>query len=167
MTSGPVHRFLAEDHVRLEALLLRSIAAAAAIDIDAYSEFRAGLLRHIAMEEKVLVPALRDPGGGEAPAFLARLRDDHAAIAALLVPPPSPAIVAALRDILAGHNPIEEGPGGLYDLSDQRAGAGAADLVDRLRDVPAVRVAAYRDEPRVHQHIERLLRERAARPPGC
>ncbi len=163
MIAGPVHRFLAEDHVRLEALLLRAIAPADAIDLEAYSEFRSGLLRHIAMEEKVLVPELRRPELGEAPPFLDRLRDDHATIAALLVPPPTRAIVAALRDILAGHNPLEEGPGGLYALADERAGDGAGALVDRLRAIPPVRVAAYRDEPRIHEHIERLLRDRAAR----
>jgi hypothetical protein len=162
MTAGPVHRFLAEDHVRLEALLQRSLAGDA-IDMAAYDQFRAGLLRHIAMEEKVLVPVLRRPELGEPPRFLDRLRDDHATIAALLVPPPSRAIIAALREILAGHNPIEEGPGGLYELADQRAGAAVDGLLDRMRAIPPVRVAAYRDEPRVYQTIDRLLRDRAAR----
>jgi hypothetical protein len=53
---GPVASFLAGDHVRLDALLRRATAPRA-IDEAAYAEFRAGLLRHIGMEEKILLPA--------------------------------------------------------------------------------------------------------------
>ena len=50
MTHGAIHAFLADDHARLDALLSRAVADADNVDRDAYAEFRAGLLRHIAME---------------------------------------------------------------------------------------------------------------------
>src|SRR4029453_4208730 len=46
---------MTEDHVRLDGVL----AAATRCDpvnLDAYAEFRAGLLRHIAIEKKILLP---------------------------------------------------------------------------------------------------------------
>ena len=56
MSSASLHDFLAADHVRLDGLL--TVARAGdRIDADAYEQFRAGLLRHIGMEEKILLPA--------------------------------------------------------------------------------------------------------------
>jgi hypothetical protein len=44
---GPIARFLAEDHRRLEALLDRATAGPGPIDPVLFEPFRAGLLRHI------------------------------------------------------------------------------------------------------------------------
>jgi hypothetical protein len=54
---GPLYHLLAEDHARLDGLLQRSVTEAGTIDHAAYAEFRAGLLKHISMEEKILLPA--------------------------------------------------------------------------------------------------------------
>ena len=54
---GKIHCYLAGDHDRLDALLERAMSDPAHIDAAAYAQFRAGLLKHIAMEEKVLLPA--------------------------------------------------------------------------------------------------------------
>jgi hypothetical protein len=51
---GPLYHFLAHDHARLDGLLQRAAADAGAINHDAYAAFRAGLLTHISMEEKIL-----------------------------------------------------------------------------------------------------------------
>jgi hypothetical protein len=48
---GPLHRFFSADHRRLDELLRRSLAGAGAIDLGPFGAFRAGLLRHIGMEE--------------------------------------------------------------------------------------------------------------------
>src|SRR5581483_6857560 len=45
------------DHERLDALLRRAFASAGSVDSEAYDAFRRGLLRHIGMEEKILLPA--------------------------------------------------------------------------------------------------------------
>ena len=109
---GTLYRFLAEDHARLDGLLQGSMTETGTINRAAYAEFRVGLLTHISMEERILLPAVQRMRGGEPLAKAAKLRLDHGALAALLVPTPTPAIIAALRAILGAHNMIEEGPGG-------------------------------------------------------
>jgi iron-sulfur cluster repair protein YtfE (RIC family) len=81
---GPINHFLAEDHRRLEDLRARASAGPGGLDLNAYGEFRAGLLRHIGMEESILIPAAQRARGGEPVPVAAKLRLDHAALAALL-----------------------------------------------------------------------------------
>jgi hypothetical protein len=109
--SGPLTNVLADDHTRLDGLLQRAMAVGGAVDCAAYAEFRAGLLRHISLEEKILLPAAQRLQGGDPLPVAATLRLDHGALAALLVPTPTPAIIAAIRTMLAAHNALEEGPG--------------------------------------------------------
>jgi hypothetical protein len=155
---GPVQRLLAGDHVRLDVLFRRAIAdRAGAIDGTTYAEFRTGLLRHIGMEEKILLPAAQRANAGIALPIATRLRREHGAIAALLVPTPSPTIVAALRDILARHNAIEEGPDGLYATCERLVGAEATALLAGLRAAPAVPVARHVDGPRIVEATRRAL----------
>lgn len=158
---GRLHTFLADDHARLDALLRRAVADPDGIDRDAYEQFRAGLLRHIAMEEKVLLPEARRRRFGERLPIAKQLRADHAALAALLVPTPNRAIVATIGEILDGHNQLEEGPAGLYETCEELAEGEVDALLGRLRAVPAVPVAPHVDGPRVHEHIARLLKARA------
>lgn len=157
---GPLHRLLADDHVRLEGLLRQAAADPERIGAPAYAMFRAGLLKHIAMEEKILIPAAHRARGGEPLPIAAKLRLDHGALAALLVPPPTPRIIAALRAILGDHNVIEEGSGGVYDTCEQLAGSTLEALLAELRAAPEVPVAAHVDGPRVLAAARRAL-ERA------
>jgi len=159
-TPGALYQFLADDHLRLDGLLRRAVADARAIDGAAYAEFRRGLLKHIGMEEKILLPAARAARGGTPLPMAAKLRVDHGAIAALLVPPPTPKIIAALRAILTAHNAIEEGPDGLYDACERLAGTQAESWLARLRAAPEVAVSPYNDSPRVLPAARRAL-ERA------
>jgi len=62
-TSGPIARHLAEDHARLDALLTRSLADVGELAREPFDAFRAGLLRHIALEEKILFKAAREARG--------------------------------------------------------------------------------------------------------
>jgi hypothetical protein len=156
-THEEVYRFLADDHVRLDGLLRRAVADPVHIDRAAYAEFRAGQLKHISMEEKILLPAAKRASGGESLPIAAKLRRDHAAIAALLMPTPTPAIVAALRTILNDHNAIEEAPGGLYGTCDEILAAEADDTLVRLRAVPEVRVNRCADTPLVFGAVRRAL----------
>ena len=157
-------RYLRADHERLEALLARTTARPEAIDLEAYDAFRlVGLLRHIGLEEKILLPAARRR---RVPAA-ARLRLDHGALAALFVPTPTRAIVAAIRAILAEHNRIEEAPGGVYDLCEQLAGAADAELLAALRAAPEVPVSPYSTETRRRRHPPRADARRLRSPrPG-
>lgn len=87
-----------------------------------------------------------------------RLRLDHGALATLLVPTPTRAIVAVIRSILARHNQIEEGPGGLYDLGDEAASGQAAQFVAHLRQSPEVPASPHNDDPKVMPAVCRALR---------
>lgn len=161
MEMGPIQSRLEADHRRLEALLAQAVAGPAGVERGAFDNFRAGLLRHIAMEEKVLVPELRRRGAAPE-RVLARLRADHAALAGLLLPSPTREDVETIRSILLAHNPLEEGPGGLYAACDAWGGETVDALVARMDAIPAVKVAPYRDDPQVRRHVARLLADRAA-----
>jgi hypothetical protein len=157
---GMIGAYLTGDHARLEALFTAAVAAPFRVDRDAYGEFRRGLLRHIAIEEKLLLPAAQQASGGEPLACAARLRLDHGAIASLLVPTPTPAVTTTLRHVLACHNPIEEGPHGLYATCDALLAGRAATLVAEMRTYPEVRVSPHNDAPAVMPALLRAL-ERA------
>jgi len=150
--------YLANDHRRLEAALARATIHSGLIEPTAYSEFRAGLLRHIGMEEKILLPAAQAARAGEPLPLAAKLRLDHGALAALLVLTPSVSIVAAIRSILAAHNPLEEGPGGVYEECEQLAGAETDKILGRLQNAPEVKMAAYVDSPIAIESARQALR---------
>lgn len=155
---GPIGRFLTADHERLDALLARSLAAEA-VDLEPFGTFREGLLRHIGMEETILLPALQGIPG--APLDLAnKLRLDHAALANLFMPRPTPEIVRAVRFILTRHNPLEEQSGGFYEACDRLLAAQADELTDRMRKAPEVPLRDYSDRPQALAAAKRAL-ERA------
>lgn len=146
---GPIASFLAADHDRLDGLLAQATARPEDVERGAYEEFRSGLLRHIGIEEKILVTAFRTAGppDPEFDAIARRLRIDHGAIAALLVPSPSHALVAEIRSILAPHNALEEGEAGFYARCDARLAAEADALVERMRAYPRVPTMPHNDGP--------------------
>ena len=154
MTPGPFHRFFSADHRRLDELLRRSLAGAGAVDLGPFGAFRAGLLRHIGMEEKVLFAAARAARGGEPLPLADKLRVDHGAIAALLVPTPTRALVAEILSVLGPHNVREEEPDGVYDACDRALGRDAAErLVGDLQTFPEPPLKPYNDGPAVMDHI--------------
>jgi len=158
--AGPVTHFLLEDHRRLEALLQSAVAQVGSVDQGAYDQFRAGLLRHIGMEEKILLPAAQRIRGGEPLPIASKLRLDHGAIASLLMPPPTAAIIATIRAVLKIHNTIEEGPGGLYETCDELAGSESTQLLAKLQAAPKVTVLPCSDSPAVMPAVQRAV-ERA------
>jgi Hemerythrin HHE cation binding domain len=157
-SSGPVTQFLEDDHQRLEKLLNAAVLTGGRIEQGHYDEFRAGLLRHIGMEEKILLPAAQRSNGGAPLSMAATLRLDHGAIAALLVPSPTPKLIAVLRSILNKHNEVEEGLDGLYAICDKLASAQTEDLMAKLRAAPAVAVLPYSDTPAVLGAVRRALK---------
>jgi hypothetical protein len=146
-TAGPIERFMVGDHAELDRFLAASERDDGTIDQPTYTQFRHDLLRHIAMEEKVLLPYARARRGGEALPLAFQLRRDHTEIAKLLARPPSIERLATLREILGRHNALEEGPDGLYAACDELAGRDASSIVERLRAQPHVPLAPYYDGP--------------------
>jgi hypothetical protein len=86
-----------------------------------------------------------------------KLRLDHGALTSLMVPSPSPGGIAAIRAILAAHNPLEEGPGGLYETCEQLSAAEADELLERMKSAPEVRVLPHNDGPGVADAMRRAL----------
>jgi hypothetical protein len=155
--SGLLSDFLAGDHTRLDGLLRRALTAGGAVDRAAYAEFRASLLTHISLEEKILLPAAQRWQEGVPLALAATLRREHGALAALLVPTPTPVLIAAIRTVLVAHNALEEGPGGVYERCEQLAGTEADALLAQLQDAPMVPVAPHADGPQVMHVVRRAL----------
>jgi hypothetical protein len=143
---SPLHTWLAREHIRLEALLGRSVRDDGTFEAEPFEEFRAGLLRHIAIEEKVLLPDAALRRGAPLP-DAQRLREDHSALSMLVIPTPSADTVREIRSILQPHNELEEGPGGIYEAFDALAGDDASALLLRAQAVPPVRLPPHRDYP--------------------
>ena len=154
MMHGAIWRLLADDHARLDSLLERAGSCHSVEELVAYDQFRRALLRHIAMEEKVLLPAAERARGAPIPEA-PRLRLDHGALAALMMPSPQPGIVRAIRFVLARHNPIEESAGGVYDSCEWLAGAGASEVLAALKATTAVPVKPHLDTPKVYDALRR------------
>ncbi len=155
MSPGPIADFLTADHRRLDALLHAASVEPGMVVRDAFGAFRAGILRHIGIEEKILLPAVREVRGGTPLPIAARLKLDHGAIALLLVPTPRPDTVRALRSILGPHNEIEEAPSGLYATCDHLLADRVTAVLERMRAYPDVPLAPYHDSDR----IERMIRD--------
>ena len=161
LVSGRIFHYLADDHARIDDALQRATSRPETVEPDAYAEFREGLLRHIWLEEKILLAAARAARGGEPLPIVSKLRLDHGALTALLVPTPTPAIVAVIRAILERHNSIEESPGGVYEQCEKLAGTQADEILKRLMSAPAVKVVPHVDSPFVMEVAQRALKSAA------
>jgi hypothetical protein len=163
---GLVHELLAADHTRLDALLHRSTESDGTLDVTSFEEFRGGILRHIGMEEKILLPAVRRANGGDPLPVARQLRVDHGAIAMLLVPTPSREIVDEIRSILSRHNSIEEGPDGVYEACDRLPEKDVEIVLAQLRAYPPVKLAPHFDGPGVCRRAEDAIRVASGRRPS-
>jgi hypothetical protein len=157
---GPVYRFLAEDHDRLDELFRKAAADRDDIDMEAYARFRSGLLHHIRMEETVLLPAALRLQDGRPLAIAERIRMDHGALTALMVPPPDSTVINTVRSILQVHNALEEQEGGMYHVCEQLAGEEAESLLRQLKDVPDVPLHPHNPKPEILEATRRAV-ERA------
>jgi hypothetical protein len=155
--AGELHKFLSDDHDRLDRLLSRIVSADGTIDAEAYVDFRSGLLRHIAIEERVLFPEGRRRAGETE--MMRQLHRDHAALAALLVPPPTSVEIGQIIDILTTHNRLEEDAGGLYEWIETLSGDELTDVMRRVHAIPETRLAPHFDTPITRSSIQQLLRE--------
>ena len=149
--------FLAQDHDRLDALFAKARANEARIDMESYEAFRRGLLKHVGMEELILIPAARRLSGA-AVALAQRTRLDHGALTSLLIPTPTAKLLSVLRAILEPHNLMEEANGGLYAQCERALGAEAPSILARLQAAPDIPPAAHADGPHVDASIRRALK---------
>jgi hypothetical protein len=139
--------YLLADHRNLEEMLAAATRDAV-FENAAFEAFRSGLLRHIAIEEKLLFPAARRARAGTPIERAHRLRIEHGAIGILLVPTPDHALCAELASLLTAHDAIEEGPQGVYAECEQLIGEEQSRaLSDRARVFPVVPAAKHFDGP--------------------
>jgi hypothetical protein len=115
---GRISAVLTAMHDGLRRDLDACLLSGGGVDLERFDRYRHQLLRHISLEEQVLMPALI-AALGRPPDFRNGLRKDHAGIAALCVPAPEREWLENLRDLLDEHYRIEEEPGGFLDLCDQ------------------------------------------------
>ena len=161
--AGPLTRVLAEDHRRLEQLLDSAVASTGSVNQGIYDQFRVGLLRHIGIEEKILLPAAQRLNGGQPLSIAPQLRLDHGAIVSLLMPTPTARLVSTLRRILDAHNILEEGSAGLYEQCDRLVGSELEPLLEKIKAAPDVAVLPHSDTPAVYGAVTRAL-DRAGYP---
>ncbi len=154
--AGPIVKLLEADHLVLDALLRAAVEQPGKIDRRAYDDFRENLLRHIAVEEKILLLAAQEANGRPIPEAR-QLRVEHGALAALLVPTPTPEIAEEIRKILGPHNALEE-DFGVYRRCEALLGDRVEEIARRIRQYPRVKVARYNDGPRVCRTAEDALR---------
>jgi hypothetical protein len=107
--ASPVTRLLAAEHAESRAKLMACHLCNGEVDLRRFDDFRQALPRHIAIEEKVLMPALTKVLG-KAPLFQNGLRMDHAGIAALCIPTPTSEWLDDLKELLEHHQRVEEAP---------------------------------------------------------
>ena len=155
--NGPLFDFFTTDHRRLELLLDRATRDSGAFDMEAYAAFRSGLLRHIGMEEKILIPAAQAKLNHGLLPFAERIRLDHGALVALMVPPPSTQVVGAIRAILAVHDALEEQEGGVYDVAERLTASETDLLLRQLRSAPDVPVLPHKADPFILEATRRAL----------
>jgi hypothetical protein len=131
--------YLRDEHRALLAALDEALAGPSGFDPARYASFRAQLLRHMAVEERLVVSPLRArqvvvPDGYE-------VRVEHAALAALLAAAPDAALAVELRALLTAHCAREEAPGGLFEvLAGHVIGD---DAVQMAKTFPDVKAATY------------------------
>jgi hypothetical protein len=155
--TGSLYQYFSDDNRRLEELMDQAVANLDKIDHAAYDDFRQGLLQHISIEEKIVLPAIQQAQGGRPFPSAARLRLDHGALAALMVPPPSPQIIAAIKAILIDHNRIEESSRGLYQTCQQVVGENLGHLMEKVRTLPEIDITPTKSSPYVMEAIRRAL----------
>lgn len=154
---GGVTDYLNSDHARLHGLLKRAMAGPQC-DLEAFGDFRRGLLRHIAIEEKVLLPAVRKARDGSPLERAHELRIDHGALVSLLVPTPDLALCREILSLLSIHDAKEEGRGGVYEECEHWLGNEELSLLaGRAASYPEVKVNPYFDGPNVFRTAEEAL----------
>jgi hypothetical protein len=152
-----VFEYLAQDHFRIDELLHHVSPESGVILSGPYDSFRRALNRHIRIEEDVILPAVRQMRGGKETPLAPRIRLDHSALIALMVPFPDPATLATLLEILVQHHQIEEEDKGLYELVEGSARQKREDLLTRIVMFPETPVKPPLDKPGIADAILRAV----------
>ena len=154
---GKLYEFMGAEHARVDELLSKAARGRGAIRTQTYQRLRELLLRHIRIEERILLPMAMRKRGDQPLPIAARLRLDHGALAALLMLPPVDYVFRAIRAVLDAHNPLEEIEGGVYAQCESLAGSEVEELVAQIAATPRVPVSPWSDSPKVVAAAKRVL----------
>lgn len=153
----PLHQFFTNDHHRIDDLLNKAAHQPDEFNLEYYDQFRAGLLRHIGMEEKILFPAATRANKGIMPELIPRFRLEHGALTSLMVPPPTSTLVKVIRHILKIHDWAEEQPGGLYEVCESLTKGQTQKLLKQLVQFPEVPIHPCNPAPYALDAAKRAL----------
>jgi hypothetical protein len=144
----PIHDFLGRDHARIAVHLERARAPAGDLDLRAYAEFRALLFRHLALEERILIPAVLRASPRDIVGLFTPIRAEHAAIRAMLLPTPDAALADEVGSFLLAHERAESGPNGVYSVAEIVLARRAETIVEAMRAYPRAEPPPYENGPR-------------------
>lgn len=151
-----LRRYLENDHRDIDSLLAQSVSGGR-LNREGFEVMRGRLLRHIGIEEKIVLPAAREANGGVPLAFARTVRVEHGAIATLLVPSPDVQLVTELQQLLAQHDALEEREDGVYDVCDRLLAGRTDELAARAEAYPVVPTARAFDGPNTFRTAEGAL----------
>lgn len=153
----PLYNFFTTDHRRIEEFLDKAVSNIIEINLEYYHLFRGGLLRHIKMEEKILFPAAIKANKEMIPEIIPKLRLEHGALTALMVPPPTSSLIKVIRYVLEKHDLAEEQPGGLYEICEDLTQGQTIELLKQLSETPEVPIHPCNPAPFALESAKRSL----------
>lgn len=154
---GRTLRKLLEDDHRALAAELSACLSGDQVGLASFDRFRHHLLWHVAVEERLVMPALVK-ALGRPPPTAQGMRKDHAGIAALCVPRPEREWVENLRDLLDEHYRVEESAGGFYEACERTLPADVqAALVAAIEALPPLQLGAFTEGPLVRAQLKGVL----------
>lgn len=140
---------LLADHQRLHQLLSQAQGKDTVIT-ETYNEFRQGLMRHIAIEEKIFFPEMKKIIGTAD--IWRTIRIEHAALTSLLVPTPDLTLLNEIHLLLLDHDSKEEGSSGIYAEGERILTPELRQqLSSRAEALPPIPMCAHIDSPNVHR----------------
>lgn len=155
MEKGPIYNYLHKDHIILGDFLEKIIDKSGNIERSYYEKFREGILKHIGIEEKILIKSLEKKG--KVPAEILKLKLDHSAISALLVPEPTKGIINTIKEILRDHNLLEEMDGGFYDECDKWLKEEVEAIIEKIKNYPPFKLMPNIPEKEVLKTTKRIV----------
>lgn len=154
--AGPFTAYFETEHRRAMRLLARCRSTDGLVLRERFDEFRRALLQRIAVEEKVIFPALTN-ALGRTPPYRRALTRDHADLVALVAPTPQREWVDGLGEKLEYHHAVELGPEGFCWDCDGLLGRTSSTVLRAAATLEPVDVPPFADGKALHECISRLL----------
>jgi hypothetical protein len=149
-------QLLTTEHEELLGMLDACVTRRSGVDRARFDAFRRRALRHIAVEQRVLLPAL-----GRMHKLTDAMRNamsrDHRALVMLCVPEPNIGFVRDLQELLAWQVSVQESAGGVFKVYDAFVRDEHA-LDKALAGVPAVEPPAFAAGADVAVAVQRVLK---------